>query len=146
MSTTQQPEAPLFVSSHLERPLVRALPDGEACEAGGDGVAVLAAQPDWTSRPWGRPIIHPAAGANPNLVATCDFRYHGIKIRGVRIFRGAQGLSINMPQKKFGDSIQNAVYFLSPDERELFYNDVLWLCSQVLGRRAQLPQRERLPA
>ena len=141
MSTTQQPEAPLYLSSHLERPLVRSLPDGEA---GGDGVAVLAAQPDWTSRPWGRPIIHPAAGTNPNLVATCDFRYHGLKIRGVRIFRGAQGLSINMPQKKFGDSIQNAVYFLSPDERELFYNDVLWLCTQVLGRRVNQPQR--LPA
>lgn len=96
-----------------------------------------ATAPDWTSRPWGRPIIHPAVGNNPNLVATCDFRYHGLKVRGVRIFRGSGGLSVTMPQKKFGDSIQNSVYFLSPDERELFFHDVTWLCAQVLGRRGQ---------
>lgn len=100
-------------------------------------ISSLEETPDWSTRPWGRPTVHPAIGTNPNLVATCDFRYHGLKVRGVRVFRGDNGLNVNMPQKKFGDSIQNAVYFINAEERERFQNDVIWVYNHVFGRRRQ---------
>jgi DNA-binding cell septation regulator SpoVG len=75
---------------------------------------------------WSHIVIHPVPNpSNPNLLATCDFRYHGLQIRGVRLFGAGSGVSIDMPSKKFGDSIHNSVYFVSPVDREMFYCDVV---------------------
>ncbi|MBM3463247.1 MAG: hypothetical protein FJX76_14180 [Armatimonadetes bacterium] len=98
----------------------------------------LGPAPDWSTREWSRPIIHFAHGDNPNLVAVCDFKYHGIKVRGVRLFRSDKDkLSVVMPQKKYGDAIQNAVYFLTQEDRETFQADVTWayLYAQSRTRR-----------
>ena len=93
--------------------------------------------PDWSQRPWGRPTVHAAqSDLNPKLVGMCEFRYHGMRIRGVRVFRNENGtLSVNMPQKRFGESIESVVYFHDPIEREQFNRDVAWLYTSIFGRR-----------
>lgn len=93
--------------------------------------------PDWASRPWGRPTVHAAdSEVNARLVGTVEFRYHGIRVRGVRIFENENGtMSVNMPQKRFGESIESVFYFVDPLEREQFSRDVVWLFCSVFGRR-----------
>lgn len=95
-----------------------------------------AMEPDWDSRPWSRPVLRQAFNdSSPNLVAVCEFNYQGLKIRGVRLYRTERGLVVNMPQKKFGDAIENTVYFLDREERERFTRDITWVFDNGLGRR-----------
>lgn len=94
--------------------------------------------PDWASRPWGRPTIHlTKSDMNENLVGTVEFKYHGIRLRGVRVFRNVHTghMSVNMPQKRFGESIESVFFFVDPTEREQFYHDVLWLWQAIFGKR-----------
>ena len=93
--------------------------------------------PDWGSRPWGRPTVFAAqSDLNAKLVGMAEFRYHGIRIRGVRIFRNDDGtLYVNMPQKRFGESIESVVYFHDPIEREQFNHDVAWLWLAIFSTR-----------
>ena len=81
--------------------------------------------PDWSTRPWGRPSVQAASSQfNPRLVAMVEFRYHGIRILGVRVFHNENGYSVNMPQKKFGDVIESVCFFTDHDERDQFCKDV----------------------
>jgi len=102
-----------------------------------------AMEPDWGTRPWGKPTLKMAHNDNsPNLLAVCDFKYHGLKVRGVRVFRTEKGgLIVNMPQKKFGDVIESAVYFLDKEERDRFLEDVTLVYNNGLGKR----QNQRPP-
>lgn len=101
--------------------------------------------PDWARRPWGRPTVHAAnSEMNARLVGTAEFRYHGIRVRGVRIFKNENGtMSVNMPQKRFGESIESVIYFHDPLEREQFSQDVLWLWQAVFGKRLEQLTRLR---
>lgn len=93
--------------------------------------------PDWGTRPWGRPIVHLAKSeAIPRLVGTVHFQYHGIHIQGVRIYlhEDTATLSVNMPTKRFGDSIESVLYFVDAAERDLFEQDVTWLWQAIFGR------------
>lgn len=93
-------------------------------------------EPDWSTRPWGKPSLKMAHNDNsPNLLAVCDFKYHGLKVRGVRVYRTERGLIVNMPQKKFGDVIESAVYFIDQEERDRFLADVTLVYNQGIGRR-----------
>ena len=99
-------------------------------------------EPIWSNRPWGRPTVHQAQSpVSPRLVGMVEFRYHGLRVRGVRIFGNTNGtLSVNMPQKKFGDAIESVVYFSDPVEREQFTHDVAWLFQTVFGHRVRATQ------
>jgi len=91
--------------------------------------------PDWQSCPWGRLTIHAARSTNSNMVGAAEFKYHGLRIRGVRIFHNQDGtLSVNMPQKQFGDTIESVCYFHEPAERAAFCHDVAWLFVHVFSR------------
>ena len=98
--------------------------------------------PDWAARPWGRPTIHQAKSeANPHMVGTAEFRYHGLRVRGVRIYRNVETgvISVSMPTRRFahGDNVEVAdvVYFHNPVEREQFVSDVAWLWQAIFGVR-----------
>lgn len=110
-------------------------------------IAELEPPPDWSNRPWGRPTVHAASSdISPKLCASVEFRYHGLRIRGVRIFENDNGtLSVNMPQKKFGDSIESVLYFHDPVEREQFIRDVVWLYWTVFGRRKRHTRPTQTP-
>lgn len=99
----------------------------------------MAPAPDWTRRPWGRPTVHQAnSDMNTKLVGVVEFKYHGIRVRGVRIYRNDNGtLSVTMPQKRFGETIESVLYFHDAGEREQFNRDVIWLFWSVFGRRLQ---------
>jgi len=42
---------------------------------------------------------------------------------------------IQMPQKKFGESIDKVVYFVNSPERDLFNSDLTWAYRNGLGKR-----------
>lgn len=93
--------------------------------------------PDWSSRPWGRPTVHAAYNEmSPKLVGAAEFKYHGMRVRGIRIFENDNGtMSVNMPQKRMGETIESVIYFHDPYEREQFMRDIVWLFWSVFGRR-----------
>jgi hypothetical protein len=93
--------------------------------------------PDWNCRPWGRPSVHLARNENsPHLIATCEFKYHNLRVRGVRLYkRDDDSIYIAMPQKKYGDFFQSLVYFTDQAERELLQQDLGWLYVAAVQRR-----------
>ena len=78
--------------------------------------------PDWGTRPWARPIVHLAYGNTDNLVATAEVTYHGVRLRGMRLYRrpSDQSLMVLFPQKRYGETLDNVYYFMNPEEREQF--------------------------
>lgn len=92
--------------------------------------------PEWATRPWGRPTVHmTVSDLNPRLVGTAQFKYHGLRIQGVRVYMNDDGtLSVTMPQKRFGDTIESVLYFHDALEREQFERDVAWLWQAIFGR------------
>jgi hypothetical protein len=98
-------------------------------------------EPNWGERAWGRPIIfwrmdeqerlEAEASGTSYLVATCDFRYYGMKVRGVRILRtkvtGFKQFEFEMPSLADGSSYY---YFLRLEEREQFFKDIAYLCHE----------------
>lgn len=95
--------------------------------------------PDWSTRPWGRPIIHPAFSQNGNesLVAIAEITYHGIRIRGIRLYKrsSGEGVVVMLPQKRYGETMDHVFYFLNTEEREQFTRDIAWVYESGLGRR-----------
>lgn len=95
--------------------------------------------PDWSTRAWGRPMIHVAFSqtGNDNLVATAEVRYHGIRLRGIRIYRRQPdgALTVILPQKRFGETVDQVYYFLNSEEREQFCRDLVWAYENGIGRR-----------
>lgn len=100
-------------------------------------------EPDWSARPWGRPRLYTAMVApieNPTLLAICEFRCHGMHVRGVRVYRSEDGvIRVGMPQKRFGDTIRPAIYFIDPADRDLFESDVVWLYCNTIGKKRRTP-------
>jgi hypothetical protein len=93
--------------------------------------------PDWNSRPWGRPTVHWARNElSPRLVGIAEFKYYGMRVRGIRIFEHDNGtLSVNMPQKRMGETVESVLYFHDPLEREQFTRDIVWLFWSIFARR-----------
>ena len=95
--------------------------------------------PDWSTRPWGRPTIHQAFSQNGNesLVAIAEISYHGIRIRGIRLYKrsSGEGVVVLLPQKRFGETMDTVFYFLNTEEREQFVRDIVWVYESGLGRR-----------
>jgi hypothetical protein len=73
-------------------------------------------QPDWRTRPWGRPVLTTPTGDDPELVATATIRYNGIFIDGIKIYYRNNALEIISPSK-----------FVDQYEQTLFSSDIIWV-------------------
>lgn len=83
--------------------------------------------PDWTQRPWGRPIIRIPSGNNPYLVAIITIRYAGIIIDGIRMYYRENIFNVYMPTKMFLKEPRQVIRFTNPVEKELLDHDIIWM-------------------
>ena len=87
-------------------------------------------EPDWSTRPWGRPTIIDAVPAEnaPNLVAFVEFTLAGVmRVRGIRVYANDDGtFYIAMPRKSAGETRSDIVFFPNWETRQQFFADVAW--------------------
>lgn len=84
----------------------------------------------WNSRPWGKPQIEfVMKPGRIHEVAWVSFKYHGLRVQGVRVVMNHVGkLEVSWPRKNRHDFQEYMpVYFHDPVEREQFIFDVLSL-------------------